>query len=372
MKTRAAVLRESPGKWNVEELDLSECGAHEVQVRIEAAGLCHSDDHFATGDTPSQYLPIIGGHEGAGVVTAVGSAVERFVVGDHVITTFMPACGHCRFCATGRANLCDEGARIMAEAGGEGRFKFHDAAGVGVGQMTMLGTFSEYTVVSELSLIKVDSDVPFTSACLLACGVPTGWGAAEAAGDIQTGDVVIVMGVGGIGIHSVQAAALRGAAHVIAVDPVAFKRSQAVSVGATQAFAHIAEAADRARELTNGQGADATMISVGVLEPSHVAEAFASIRKAGTVVVTSLGRFDAVGIPVNLMELALYQKRIQGALYGTLAPVVAVPKFISMYKAGKLKLDELVTRTYSLDEVNEAYADMHAGTVIRAVITMSG
>jgi NDMA-dependent alcohol dehydrogenase len=373
MLTRAAVLWETPGKWQVQEGELAACGPRDVLVRIEAAGLCHSDDHFATGDTPSTYHPWVGGHEGAGVVTAVGSAVTLVAVGDHVVTIFIPSCGNCRWCASGLGNLCDEGARIMIRGEDGDSFKLHvdgPSGRVGAGQMALLGTWADWAIVPEQSVIKIPEEIPFSSACLLSCCVPTGWGAAENAGGVQAGDVVIVTGTGGIGINAVQASAQLGASHILAVDPAPFKRTKALEFGATEAFANMSEATERANALTNGQGADVAMVCVGVATGEVVGEAYESIRKAGTVVVTSLSNFATTGIPINLLELPLYQKRIQGSLFGAWAPRVAVPRLAELYLTGQLKLDALVTRIYSLEQVNDAAADMHAGEIVRGVFEM--
>jgi Zn-dependent alcohol dehydrogenase len=220
----------------------------------------------------------------------------------------------------------------------------------------------------EWSCIKIDNDIPLRTAALLGCGVPTGWGSAVNAAQVQPGQVVIVMGVGGIGINAVQGAAHAGAARVIAVDPVAMKREAALRLGATDAFSTIEEAADLARSLTNGQGADSTIVTVGVLSGEHVGQAFDSVRKAGTVVVTAVAPMALTSIPVSPFILAMFQKRLQGCLYGMMSPSSDVPKLLWMYRQGQLKLDELVTRTYKLDEINAGYDDMHAGTNIRGVI----
>lgn len=370
MKSQAAVLWEQPGKWQIEEVEVRDPGPGDVQIRIEAAGLCHSDYAFATGDSPVQYFPWIGGHEGAGVVTAVGSNVSTVEVGDHVVTVFIPSCGRCRWCASGQGNLCDEGGRIMALGSGEEQFRIHTSSGQGVGQTALLGTFSQYTSVPEQSIIKIDKDIPFTSACLLSCGVPTGWGAAVNAGNVRPGDVVVILGVGGIGMNSVQGARHAGASHVIAIDPSEYKRKEAEKFGATECFADLGEAAERIAHLTNGQGADATLVSVGVLTPEIAGDALDSVRKAGTVVLTSLGRAGMSSIPADLMMFALYQKRIQGSLFGAQPPALAIPRLLQHYRDGQLKLDELVTKTYSLEQVNEAYEDVEAGSVIRPVIKM--
>lgn len=371
LRTNAAVLWEAPGKWRIEELEVADPGPGDVQIQVMAAGLCHSDSAMATGDSPVQYFPWIGGHEGAGIVTAVGSEVRSVSVGDHVVTIFIPSCGHCRWCASGLGNLCDEGARIMALGSGDEDFRLRTIAGQGVGQTALLGTFSQYTMVPEQSVIKIGKDIPFTAAALVACGVPTGWGAAVNAGNVTPGDTVIVMGVGGIGINSVQGAKHAGASHILAVDPAPFKQQKALEFGATEAFSDIVEATERAHQLTNGQGADVTLFSVGLSTPETIGPALESVRKAGTLVVTSLGRPDANGIPANLLMLPLYQKRIQGSLFGAQPPAAAVPRLLNLYRAGQLKLDELVSKVYSLDQINEAYDDVDAGTVLRPIIEMS-
>ncbi len=369
MEIRAAVLFEQPGQWKVETVELDGPGHGEVLVEMIATGLCHSDDHFGTGDIPIP-LPQCAGHEGGGIVREVGPGVTTLKEGDHVLTIFVPGCGHCRWCTQGMQNLCDLGASALTGSQLDGTFRMHfgdeDVKSAGA-----LGTFSEWQVYDELSCVKVPDDLPLASACLLSCGVPTGWGAAVNAAAIRPGDVVIVMGVGGTGMSSVQGAAHAGANRIIAVDPVSFKREMALKLGATDAFADIAEAADFARGLTNGQGADATIVSVGVIQPERVAEAFSSIRKGGTVAVTSVGSVETVGIPVSLFELVNYQKRIQGQVFGMASPRRTINLLVDLYRTGRLKLDEMVTTRYTLDQINEAFADMHSGKNIRGVIEFS-
>jgi S-(hydroxymethyl)glutathione dehydrogenase/alcohol dehydrogenase len=309
------------------------------------------------------------GHEGAGVVEAVGPHTAGWQVGDHVVFSFIPACGRCRWCNEGLTNLCDTGKDLLLGSRPEDPTSFRASLdGHPVGQMSGLGAFAERVVVNTTSAVKVAKHLPLEVMCLLGCGVGTGWGSAVYAGGVRPGDVVLVMGIGGIGINAVQGAAHAGANTVIAVDPVAFKRDAALTFGATHAFADIDEAADLARSLTNGQGADVAIVTVGVTTGEHIAQAFGAIRKAGTVVVTGIGDSSATGIPVNTRELVLMQKRIQGALFGACNPMTDIPRQIQMYEAGHLKLDELITRRYSLDEINQGYEDMHAGTNIRGVI----
>jgi S-(hydroxymethyl)glutathione dehydrogenase/alcohol dehydrogenase len=198
--------------------------------------------------------------------------------------------------------------------------------------------------------------------------VPTGFGSAVNSANVRTGDTVIVMGIGGIGANAVQGAAHAGATTVIAVDPVARKREWAATFGATHAYETIDEATEYARSVTNGQGADATIITIGVVKGEHVAQALASIRKAGTVVLTGLGDITVPGAPIFLGDLTLMQKRLQGSLFGECNPRRDIPNLARMYQAGQLRLDELITREYRLDQVAEAYEDMHAGKNIRGVI----
>lgn len=365
MKTQAAILHSTPGAWSIETLDLAEPGSGELQIKMHYAGLCHSDYHQAKGEIPPTAFPWCGGHEGSGVVEKVGPDVRGFNEGDHVAMSFIPSCGTCRWCAEGLQNLCDAGATIMSMNQDRSPMSLN---GTKVAQTAMIGAFSERVVVPVESTIKINPDVPLAPAALVTCGVPTGWGSAVNGGAVSAGDVVIVMGIGGIGINAVQGARHVGASHVIAIDPVAFKRETALKLGANHAFATMDDAIEVARSLTNGQGADATIVTVGVLQGEHLAEAFASIRKAGTVVVTALGDMTTMNIPVNLAELTLFQKRIQGSLYGMMSPRAAIPQLLRLYQSGDLHLDELITREYTLDEINHAYDDLGEGKLIRGVI----
>jgi len=371
MLTRAAILRESPGKFELVDLELDAPRQGELQVKLVASGICHSDDHFRTGDNVASHYPIVMGHEGAGVIEAVGPNTAGWEAGDHVVFSFIPSCGRCRWCASGMTNLCDLGAHLTRGSRFDDLESFRFTVdGQGVGQLCGLGTFAERTVVSTESVVKVDKDLPLTSVCLLACGVGTGWGSAVNSGNIRPGDVVIVMGTGGVGSNAVQGAAHAGATTVIAVDPVQFKRDMAQSLGATHSFASIEEGDAFAKSITNGQGADTTIITVGVLQGSHIAQGLSSVRKGGTLVVTSVGDMSSgEGIPLNPWEITLMQKRIQGSLFGQCNPRADIPRQIDMYRNGQLKLDELVTRTYTLDDIGAACDDLVSGRNIRGVIT---
>lgn len=369
--TRGAIVRSAPGKYEVVDLELDEPRPGEIEVKMVASGLCHSDDHIATGDIPVGTYPFAGGHEGSGIVTRAGANKKGLKEGDHVVFSFLPSCGHCRWCASGMQNLCDLGAGLLAGTRWEEpttRLRLADD-GTPVGQMCGISTFCETTLVSEDSCVKVPDDIPLEVACLVGCGVGTGWGSAVNAGGVQPGHTTIVMGIGGIGINAVQGASHAGAANIIAVDPVALKREKAQELGATHAVETMEEATEIAKQFTNGQGADQTIVTVGVVKPDHVGQAMASIRKAGTVVVTALGDINSTEpLPVSLADVTLFQKRIQGAMFGMSNPNWDILRQLELYRAGALKLDELVTTTYTLDQVATAYEDMHAGRNIRGII----
>lgn len=369
ISTRVSLIRSSPGVFEPATVELDDPRQGELTVKLVASGMCHSDDHIAKGDLSAAHIPLVGGHEGAGVVTAVGPNTNGFEVGDHVVFSFLAACGRCEYCSRGMSNLCDLGSTIMS--GGRpdepGSYRMSEN-GETVGQAMGISTFSQYTTASVNSVVKIDKNFPLEVAALLGCAVPTGWGAAVNSANIIPGAVVIVMGIGGIGSAAVQGAVYAGARAVIAVDPVEFKQEKAKEFGATHAFSDMAEATAFAKSITNGQGADATIISVGVLEPEYVAQGLASIRKAGTVVVPALGNGRNIGIPISMADLTLYQKRLQGSLYGQSNPGFDIPNLLRMYEAGKLKLDEMITTRYSIEDVAQAYEDMHAGKNIRGVI----
>ncbi|MEB3367196.1 NDMA-dependent alcohol dehydrogenase [Saccharopolyspora mangrovi] len=367
MKTKAAILHE-PGKdWEVEEIELGDPIEGEVQVRLAASGLCHSDEHLRTGATPMAIYPAVGGHEGAGVVTKVGPGVTGISEGDHVVLTFIPGCGRCRACAQGMQNLCDAGAGLLSGEAISGGYRIN-YQGKPVAPMCLLGTFAPYVTVNQASVQTIEKDIPLDKAALLGCGVSTGWGTATEIGGTRTGDTVVVMGCGGVGINAVQGAAAAGARYVVAVDPVEFKRSKAEELGATHTFATMEEAHAAVGELTWGQLADNVLICIGETTGEHLQPALSMTKKGGQVVVTGMGRADQIDAQVSLFELTLLQKRLQGAIFGGVSPRTQIPRLLEHYRNGTLKLDELVTTEYSLEDINTGYADMMAGKNLRGII----
>ncbi|HEY7202048.1 MAG TPA: NDMA-dependent alcohol dehydrogenase [Candidatus Dormibacteraeota bacterium] len=366
MKTKAAILRAPNTDWEIVELDLDPPKENEVLIRFVAAGLCHSDEHMRTGDMPGRY-PIIGGHEGAGVIEEVGPGVSRVQKGDHVVCSFIPSCGRCRFCSTGQQNLCDMGATILEGKMPDGTFRYH-LDGEELGGLCMLGTFSQYGVVSEYSVVPVDKDLPLEKAVLVGCGVPTGWGSAVYAAGVRPGETVVIYGIGGIGINAVQGARHAGAKNIVAVDPIALKREKAEELGATHSAASAEEAQELITNLTWGVGADNAIVTVGVVKEDVVESAFNAIRKGGTVTITGLGNLMEKTIHLNGAMLTLFQKRVQGTLFGSANPIYDIKKMLDLYRTGDIKLDELITKQYKLDDINAGYQDLLDGNNIRGVI----
>jgi len=367
MKTTAAVIRELGGKWEVEEVELDPPGPGEVLVELVASGLCHSDEHLVTGDLPIAF-PMIGGHEGAGRVLQVGPGVTEVETGDPIVMTFLPSCGRCSYCVRGYTSLCNDGAGSMLGPQLDGTYRFHGEGGEDIGQMCLLGTFARHTVVPVKSVVKIDEGIPLELAALVGCGVTTGVGSAIRTADLRVGDTAVVIGVGGIGANAVQGAKLAGCRYVMAVDPVEFKREKALELGATHVAADMDEAWATVSELTRGQLADAAILTTDVAEGSYLQPALQLVGKRGRVVVTALGHPDEATASLSLLELTLYEKQIRGALFGSSNAQHDVPRLLELYQLGQLKLEELVTRTYALEEINTGYQDMREGRNIRGVI----
>jgi NDMA-dependent alcohol dehydrogenase len=367
VKTKGAVLWGIGEQWSVEDIEIGDPVAGEVTVQLAASGLCHSDEHLVTGGTPVE-KPVLGGHEGAGIVTKVGPGVVGLEEGDHVVTAFIPACGQCPPCSSGHQNLCDLGAFLLggkAIADGTNRVT---ARGQGVATMCLLGTFSPYITVHQASVIKIEKDIPLEKAALVGCGVTTGWGSATRVADVRPGETVAVMGIGGVGINAVQGAAAAGAKRIIAIDPVAWKREQAQEFGATDVFASAEEAVGGINEMTWGRMAEKAIITVGHIKGEHVEEAMNLIGKGGRVVVTGMGDAADMDVKLNLFAFTLLQKDLQGAIFGGANPRFEVPFLLSQYREGKLNLDDLTTTTYRLEDINQGYQDMRDGKNLRGVV----
>jgi NDMA-dependent alcohol dehydrogenase len=379
METRAAILWEPRTEWSVEDIELDAPKAGEVKIKLAASGMCHSDEHLMTGDLvldPEvaammglEQFPVIGGHEGAGEVVEVGPNVTTLKEGDHVALGFIPSCGRCPSCARGWQHLCDLGAFLLAGRQVTDMTSRHHAKdGKDLGLMCCLGTFGPYTVVSEASCIKLEDDIPLERAALVGCGVTTGWGSAVNAADVQPGETVVVIGLGGVGMNALQGASMAGARHVVGVDPVEWKREQAPTFGATHTAASFEEATQLVAEITWGANADKAILTTGVAEGDLIAPMMGLVGKGGRAVVTAVAPLMQSEVQLNLSDLTLQRKELVGCIFGNANPRRDIPRLLRLYQEGKLKLDELVTKTYTLDEVNQGYQDMRDGKNIRGVI----
>jgi S-(hydroxymethyl)glutathione dehydrogenase/alcohol dehydrogenase len=377
---RAAVLWDVHKPWKIEDITLDDPGPNEVVVQLVASGLCHSDEHLVTGDMKMpqemnellgfpQY-PIIGGHEGAGTVLEVGKNVQSVKPGDSVVFSFIPSCGRCPSCSTGKQSLCDLGQYLIVGRQIDGLVARHHLAsdGTDIGTMCCLGTFATHTIVNEASCVKLDDDIPVDVAALVGCGVTTGWGTAVYRANVQPGETVVVIGVGGIGINAIQGAAMSGARHIVAVDPLQFKRDQSLLFGATHTAASIEEAFALVGEITWGAMAEKAIITTGVAEGSMIGPALSLVSKGGRLVVTAVASIEKSDVTMSLFELTLMQKEVVGSIFGGSNPRRDIPRLLRLYKEGKLKLDELITNEYKLDDVNQGYEDMRNGTNIRGLI----
>lgn len=368
MKTRAAVMEKGSTDFELVELEVDQPGVGEVHIKFTASGLCHSDLHLAEGIYGnSPRYPIVAGHEGAGVIESIGPGVTHVEPGDHVVCSFMPSCGVCRYCADGHSNLCYFGADILKGNMPDGTFRYH-RNGNDLGGFCMLGTFSERATIPARSAVKVDPWLPLEVAVLAGCGVPTGWGSAVNAGDVKPGDTTVIYGVGGVGMNSVQGAAYAGAQYVVVVDPIKFKRETALQFGATHVFSDPDEADRKVKELTWGDGADQAILTVGVMDEHVIRQAFDIIGKRSPVVV--VGQADVENLTIQLPSALLTrsEKVIKGAQFGSCNPQHDIVKLLRLWNTGRLKLDELITKTYTLDQVNEGYRDLRDGKIIRGVI----
>ena len=367
MQVRSAVFHRPGDPLSIEEVELDPPQAGELLVRIEAVGLCRTDWHVMQGERRVAMSPMVLGHEGAGVVEALGPHVNGVAIGDHVVLTFIPGCGQCRWCRQGREHLCALGPRITQGPQVDGSYRRRDSAGREVGAFCMIGAFAQRTVVHQASVVVIDRDLPLDLASLVACGVPAGVGAARHRARVKPGDSVLVVGVGGDGINVVQGAKLAGATTIVAADLVARKREWAEAFGATHTV-------DNGRDdlvaavhaITDGVGVDHAFVCIDA--PRTLLPAFRATAKAGNVVVTALTPADQLSLPVPPLELVTSQKAIMGSVYGFASPRVQIPELIALYRKGAIRLSELVTRRYPLDAINDGYADLVAGRNLRGVV----
>lgn len=365
MKARAAVLHGAGQKLDVREVEVADPQPGEVLVRMAAGGVCHSDLHVMQGHLMAS-LPAILGHEGSGVIAAVGRGVTSVKPGDHVLPLWRLSCGDCEYCANGRPALCPAGMQIRMSgrlADGTSRFSLD---GREVRHFAGVSTFSEYSVIPERAVLKIPDDIPLEKAALLGCGVITGVGAVFNCARVKPGSSVAVFGAGGVGLNVVQGAAIAGAERIIAVDLLDGKLELARTFGATHTVnGSRGDAVEQVRGLTGGRGVDYAFEVVGL--PKTVRQAYDSLAKRGMAVVVGVAPATAE-VPVPLLPMVFEERVLAGSIYGSAVPRIDIPKLIDLYRAGKLKLDELLTRTYPLEQINAAYEALERGEVARSVV----
>jgi S-(hydroxymethyl)glutathione dehydrogenase/alcohol dehydrogenase len=365
MNINAAILWEQGAPLCVEEAELEAPHAGEVLVELKAAGVCHSDLHPARGDWPAR-TPLVLGHEGAGIVREVGEGVTRVREGDHVVFCWAPPCGACPPCLEGRPVLCDRlevtTYRNRMPAGGT-RLR---ARGQTVAHFNGTACFADFAVVAEEGAIPVPVDVRFEALATLGCAVITGVGAVMNAARVEAGARVVVIGAGGVGLNVVQGARLAACERIIAVDTRSAPLALALDFGATGVVEAKSESiVEQVSELMGGRGADYVFDTVGA--PQTLSQALRFARKGGAVVLSGLSRTDArASFP--LFPFVMQEKRLIGSVYGSGQPLRDIPRLVALHQEGKLKLDELATRTYRLDEVNDALAALSAGEGARGII----
>ena len=360
---KAAVLYEPNTPLKVEEVTLDDPQKDEILVKMMAVGVCHSDFHFMKGEMPAP-VPMVPGHEGAGIVEKVGPGVTTLEPGDHVIMMVSFSCGKCRFCIGGRPTRCLENLPIMSMAtlpGGGKRLRKGDQE---LHHLFGLASYAEYAVVHERSAVKVRDDAPFDVVCLLGCGTATGVGAATNTTGIRPGESIVVYGCGGVGLSAIMGAKLAGAGKLIAVDALDSKLQKAKELGADHVInAYKADPIAKVMDLTGG-GADYALECIGNV--SVMTQAFASINHGGKFIVVGMAALGAM-LSVAPFEFLL-GKTITGTVQGDIVAAVDIPRYVELFMDGKLPIDKLITKRYSLDQINDAFAALEKGQVIRSVI----
>ena len=363
-QARAVVCREIGKSVVVETVTVDPPRRGEVMIKLAACGVCHSDLSATNGTLPLP-TPLVLGHEGAGVIVAIGEGVTGLAVGDHVLSSFVSMCGKCRYCQTGRPQLCDQAAKA-AYTLPDGTNRFRDAAGQPLNIFSGCGVMAEYATLHTDNVVKIDPGMPLDKAALIGCGVMTGVGAATNTARVEPGSVAVVFGCGGVGLNAIQGCAISGASMILAIDTADAKLEMARQFGATHTMnAKAEENIVKAVKKLTGGGADYAFECVGIGEIA--AQAYGVLRKGGKAVVVGVAAPKDTTV-VKTATLTFEEKTLTGSYYGSARPQQDFPRLIQLYRSKRLKLDELITRTYTIEEAPQAFADLEAGRNARGVI----
>jgi NDMA-dependent alcohol dehydrogenase len=357
---KAAVCYEIGKPLVVEEINLDPPKKGEVKIKMAATAVCHSDIHFFSGDLPGQ-PPFVGGHESAGYVDEVGEGVTDFKKGDPVVLSLLVSCGKCLYCRTGRTHLCSGVFPLDTET------RMHNKKGQPLTQQLKISSFADYTVIDQSQLVKIPADMPMDRACMLACGVITGFGAVVNRAKVEPMSSCVIIGVGGVGLNAVQGAAISGAYPVIAVDISDDKLKAAKIFGATHTINSAkTDAVKEVQALTGGEGANYVFVTVG--STKAFAQGFEMSSPSGMTVLVGLAKFTDMAQYSPFM-VTRYERTITGSFMGTTQLHTEIPKLVELYKKGILKLDELITARYPLEKINEAIDAVVKGQALRNIIT---
>jgi len=363
-RAKAVLCRAADQAVIVEEIEVESPRRDEVMIKLAACGVCHSDLSATNGTIPFP-LPLVLGHEGAGVVVEVGEGVSAFAVGDTVVSSFVSMCGKCRYCQSGRPQLCDQAAKAAFTLP-DGTVRTRDLQGNPLNVFSGCGVMAQFATLHVDNVVKIDRDLPLDRAALVSCGVMTGVGAAVNTARVTPGSVAVVFGCGGVGLNVIQGCSIAGAAMIVAVDTAATKLAMARQFGATHVLDASAEEnlTKTLRKLTGG-GADYAFECVGSGEVA--AQAYGALRKGGVAVVVGVAKPKDL-TTVRTASLTFEEKTLTGSYFGSARPREDFPRLLALYRSGRLKLDELITRRYSIDEAPQAFADLAAGRNARGMI----
>jgi len=367
--SRGAILKKVGEPWVIEDIIWDEPRDDEVVVDIKYCGACRSDLHVKDGDYPLEF-PILTGHEGTGIIERVGKNVTKVKPGDHIVMSWMPCCGHCKPCQEGKGHLCENGANLLEGQRADGSLRATLTDGTPLKQFLYLGAFATKIVTPQDGCISIDKSFDMRDIPIIGCRVPTGIGSVLNVAKAEHGCTGLVIGLGGVGFSVIEGLKLVGARQIICVDIVDNKEQWSKDFGGTHYInAAKQDVVEEVMKITHGLGVDYAFDCIGQVKVQK--QCMESIGKGGTAVIVGVTPQQDMSVECNPLMMHLYERTLKGSMYGGANPFRQVEQILAMYKAGYVKLGELITKEYSLDQINEAYADMNAGKNICGLINMS-